>query len=115
MKSIEEKREQDKERKKEHGYSESSETRYKYAQALKIIAYIELIVAIISAIFIWYNFGTIDIPSSYGYHTYTEYNYIAIASGFILMLQGGVFFIILQILRFTSVDIMKIKDQMLHK
>lgn len=88
-----------------------SEYRNKYADALGIFAAIELIGSIISAIYIWTNYGTVEVSKG-AYYTYTstETNPLGVGLGFGVLFQGIVIFVILSALKTMAGDIVEIKN-----
>lgn len=76
------------------------------AQCLNVMAYINIILSIIGAIFVWCNFSTIEIQGKYSYilekyTTSTEINWYGIAGGFGVLIAGFTLFFLLK----TIIDI----------
>ena len=83
----------------------------KYVGALETFAVLELIGSIITSIYIWANYATIEV--SYGiYYTFTktEVNPIGIGLGIGVLVQGIVIYIILSALKVMAEDIADIKN-----
>lgn len=79
----------------------------KYAGALGAFAIIELISSIILAIYIWVNYGTVNVGM---YYTVTEPNPIGIGLGIGVLLQGIIIYVILSALKVMGNDVADIKN-----
>lgn len=84
----------------------------KYAGTLGVFANIELISSIILSIYIWVNYGTIEVVSG-TYFTFidTEINPLGIGLGFGVLIQGIVIYVILSALKIMAEDIADVKNQ----
>lgn len=83
----------------------------KYSKPLGILAYIQLISSIIGSIYIWSEYGTIELSMG-NFFTYTEkvVNPVGIGLGFGVLFQGIVFFILLSALKVMSEDIAQLRN-----
>jgi hypothetical protein len=82
----------------------------KYSKPLGILAIIELVSSIIAAIFIWVEYGTMEISiGRLDMFTETVTNPIGIGLGFGVLFQGIVFFILLSALKIMSEDISRLR------
>lgn len=81
-----------------------------HAKQLNIIAIIELVASVAMAIFVWYNYGTMDV--SYGtYYTYSEtvMNPLGVSAGTVVLVQGIIFYLVISALASMAEDIDTIK------